>query len=352
MLMLERCRKILPVCAAATLLTVGCTHMDDKAPKGVLAIVNDYRVQSAEVDKSYERQIFGAPQKPQPVEEQGLRLNLLRQIIDLRLQLQRAQRLSIAASSDEVDAKLKQASAPYTKEEFEKRLKELNFTEDEYKEDVRRNLTIQKLVDREVGSKVTVADADIDNYYNQHKPDFNLNESRYHIAHIFVGNGPETPSTSGKVQNDAQALRKVQMVWNRLEAGEDFAELANRYSDDENTRSKGGELGAVPESQLKGTDAATREAVLKLKPGQFSKPLPVMDPQTRRLAGYRIVRVSGKDAAGQRELGDPAVQQWIRNHLRDQREQVLKEAYYDVLHNGATIRNYYAQQILENQPQR
>jgi peptidyl-prolyl cis-trans isomerase SurA len=60
----------------------------------------------------------------------------------------------------------------------------------------------------------------------------------------------------------------------------------------------------------------------------------------------------GKEAAGQRELSDPGVQQWIRNQLRNQREQILKAAYDEVLHDGADIRNYYAEQILKESGQK
>jgi peptidyl-prolyl cis-trans isomerase SurA len=64
--------------------------------------------------------------------------------------------------------------------------------------------------------------------------------------------------------------------------------------------------------------------------------------------GYRIVKLLAKEQAGQREIKDPRVQQAIREQLRDRREQLLKLAYYDVLHNQAKIENYYAEQILKD----
>jgi peptidyl-prolyl cis-trans isomerase SurA len=56
----------------------------------------------------------------------------------------------------------------------------------------------------------------------------------------------------------------------------------------------------------------------------------------------------GKETAGQRDLNDPQVQQFIRNQLRSQREQILRAAYDEVLRDNAEIRNYYAEQILKN----
>ena len=104
----------------------------------------------------------------------------------------------------------------------------------------------------------------------------------------------------------------------------------------------------MPESQLKNTDTATRDAILKLKPGQFSEVIPVINPTTRQPFGYRIIKLIGKETAGQRDLNDPQVQQFIRNQLRNQREQILRAAYDEVLRDNAEIHNYYAEQILKN----
>lgn len=328
-----------------------CSHQD--SDKDVLAKVNGYKILRSEVDKAYNSQTAGAPQKLSSLEDQALRLNILRQLIDIRLQLQKAEKLGIVATDDEIESKLNQAKAPYTTEEFQKQLKNLGLTEDDYKQQIRRNLTIDKLLNKEIASKVTITDGDIQNYYSQNKTQFNLIEPRYLLAHIFVTNQPgQATGIPDKAQNDAQALKKIQIAHNRLESGEDFAAVASRYSEDPDTRNNGGELGLTPESQLKRTDAATRDAVLKLKPGQYSNPIAVIDPNVHQQIGYRIIKLVGKEVAGQRELSDPGVQQWIRSQLRTQREQILKAAYDEVLHDGADIRNYYAEDILKQSGQK
>jgi len=60
----------------------------------------------------------------------------------------------------------------------------------------------------------------------------------------------------------------------------------------------------------------------------------------------------GKEAAGQRDLSDPTVQQAIRNQLRTQREQFLRSAYDEVLRDSTEIHNYYAEQLLKNAGQK
>jgi peptidyl-prolyl cis-trans isomerase SurA len=86
---------------------------------------------------------------------------------------------------------------------------------------------------------------------------------------------------------------------------------------------------------------------MKLKPGQYSPIVSIVNPATKQAAGFRIVKLVAKEPSGQRELQDPRVQQAIRTQLHDRREQLLKSAYYEVLRDEAKVENYYAKQVLE-----
>ena len=138
------------------------------------------------------------------------------------------------------------------------------------------------------------------------------------------------------------------MLSNRLDSGDDFATLAMNYSEDTETSGNGGDLGFTPESSLQRTDPTTREIVMKLKPGQYSPIITVQDPASKRVIGFRVVRLIAKEPAGQREYSDPRVQQAIRSQLRDRREQLLKAAYYEVLRDSAKVNNFYAEDVLKN----
>ncbi len=67
-----------------------------------------------------------------------------------------------------------------------------------------------------------------------------------------------------------------------------------------------------------------------------------------RSSAFAIYKLVAREPAGQRELNDPRVQQNIRQSLRESHAQLLKNAYYEMLHDQATVRNYYAEQILKN----
>ena len=316
----------------------------------VAATVDGRKIYRADVEKYYENQTAGSQQRPVGEQSASLRLSILRELVDNEILMRRAEKLGLLATDDEVERKLNEIKSPYTKEEFDARMKEKKLTLDDFKRDLRRSLTVEKVLNKEVTSKINVSDQDIANYYNAHKAEFNLVEPQYHLAQIFVTATPNPQVhnlKNDKAQNEADARKKIQMLVNRLDSGDDFGTLAMNYSEDTETSGNGGDLGFTPESSLKNTDPVTRDAVTKLKPGQYSTVIMVVNPMTKQLVGFRIVKLIAKESAGQRELSDPRVQEAIRSQLRDRREQLLKAAYYEVLRDQAKVENYYAQRVLD-----
>ena len=125
-----------------------------------------------------------------------------------------------------MDGKLSEIRAPFTKEEFDQRLKERGITLEDFKRDLRRSITVEKVLNKEITSKINISDSDISNYYNQHKAEFNLIVPQYHLAQILVTTQPSPQVRNlknDKAQNEAEAKKKVSMLLNRLESGEDFA---------------------------------------------------------------------------------------------------------------------------------
>ena len=331
------------------LTLAACTG--NKGNEETYAKVNGRKISRSEVEKYYRNQTQGSPQQPSEEQVLSLKLSILKELIDNEILMQRAEKLGLLATDDEVDSKLNEIKAGFSKEEFDKRMQERNITMDDFKRDLRRSITIEKVLNKEITSKINISDSDISNYYNAHKAEFNLIEPQFHLAQILVTAQPNPQvrnMKNDKAQNEAEAKDKIQKLENRLDSGEDFATVAMNYSEQTETSSNGGDLGFVPESALKNSDKQAWEAISKLKPGQYSPPLAAADPQSGKVYGYRIIKLITKEPAGQRELGDPRVQQAIREQLRDRREQLLKMAYYESLHNNASIENYLADQVLKN----
>lgn len=316
----------------------------------VMATVNGKEILRSELEKYYKSSLGEAPEEPSPEQGDIVRLNILRTMIDDEIVQQRAAKLNLAASDEDVNAKLTDMKALMTQEEFEKQLKQRNLTLDDLKRDLRRQLTRTKLINKEIDSKINITDSEITNYYNTHKSEFNLIEPRYQLAQIVVTGSLPQQGGSGQNRrppNEAEARKEIQSIHSRLEGGEDFASLAMQFSENPNSANNGGDMGFVKETDLR-TDPAAYNAITKLRPGQITDSLPVFDPGPgHKIVGYAIYRLVAREAAGQREINDPRVQQSIRQGLHDSHAQLLRNAYMEMLHDQAAVRNYFAEQILK-----
>jgi peptidyl-prolyl cis-trans isomerase SurA len=316
-----------------------------------MATVNGKDIMRADVEKYYKASLGENAQEPSPEQASIVHLKLLDQLIQDEILQQRAAKLNLAASDEDVTAKLTEMKAPYTQEEWDKQLKQRNITLDDLKRDLRRSLTQEKLLNKEIESKINITDADITSYYNAHKAEFNLIEPQYHIYQIVASAIPVQQGNNlpAKPVSEADAKNKIEVLYNRLRSGEDFASVAIQFSDNANNASNGGDMGFVYESALH-SDPEAYAAITKLKPGEITEPIPIYDNggPGRKVVGYGVYKLVAREPAGQRALNDPRVQQTIRQFLRESHAQLLKNAYFDMLHDQATVRNYYAEQILKS----
>jgi peptidyl-prolyl cis-trans isomerase SurA len=316
-----------------------------------MATVNGKEILRSDLEKYYANSLGNTPQKPSPEEANIQRLTILHQMIDDEILQQRAAKLNLAASDEDVNAKLTEMKAPYTQEEFDNQLKQRNLTLEDIKRTLSRQLTQTKLLNKEIESKINITDAEISGYYAAHKAEFNLIEPRYGLAEIMVTSAPAAQTgnlQNNKASGDADAKKKIQVLHTRLDGGEDFGAVAMQFSEDPNTSSNGGDMGFWYESQLR-TNPDAYNAISKLKPGQITEIIPLYNSAGpgRRPVGYAIYKLLSREPAGQRELNDPRVQQQIRQELRGSRAQLLKNAYFEVLQDDAKVHNYLADQILK-----
>lgn len=329
---------------AAVLAIVSGCQKQSQPSEGVWAVVNGKEVTRAEVDKYYRSQLN--PDAPEPSQDEtlSLKLNILDELVNNQILLQRAKKLGLEAADGEVEDKFTEFKSPYTEDEFQRQLKSRGYTVDDLRADIRQQLSIQKIINREVVAKITVTDQDVQDFYNQNRSQFNVAEAQFRLAQIVI-----TPHKDPQLRNrknddattDAEAKRKAAALEQQLSNGADFAQVAMDYSEDPATSASGGDLGFVPESSLSQSDPALKRTVLALKPGQTSGVIALRD-------SYRILKLVAKEAPGQRELSDPAVQQSIRDNIHNRKEQLLRAAYLAIARNDAKITNYLAQQVVES----
>ena len=343
----ERARPVFALFGTVLLFAfAGCHH----APgPDVVATVNGKEISRADLDKYYNASVTDNSQQLAQEVADNQRLTLLRGMIDDEIIQQRATKLNLVASDEDVNAKITEMKQPYTQEEWDKQLKQRNLTLDDLKRDIRHQLTQTKLINKEIESKINVTDAEVSAYYNAHKAEFNLIEPHYELSQIIVsGNPPQQGAArqQRKAPNEAEARKEIETIRGRLLNSEDFANLAAQFTENPNLAQSGGDMGTITDTQLH-SDADVYAAIAKLKPGEISEPLPVYDPSHKVVIGYQIYKLNNREPAGQRDLSDPRTHELIREGLRNRKGQLLKSAYLEMLHDQATVRNYFAEQILK-----
>ena len=332
--------------AVALAAAASCRRHETPAAD-VWARVNGHEIRREEVEKYFRTLVMQQGQEPSAEEAALLKLNIIDELVNNEILMERARTQGLEASDGEVEDKFTELKSPYTEEEFQKQLRERGLTVDDQKRALREQVTIQKLINREVVSKITITDQDISDYYAANLGQFNVAEPQYHVAQILV-----TPVKDRQLRNrknddattDAQAQKKADALLKEIEAGADFAQVAMDYSEDPANAATGGDLGWMPESSLRNPQQETSElsrTVLSLKPGGVSRVIHTRD------GNYRILKLIAREGAGQRSLSDPQVKEAIRSTLRNRREQLLRAAYIAVAREEARVENFYGRQVLE-----
>ena len=169
-------------------------------------------------------------------------------------------------------------------------------------------------------------------------------EQQVHMAWILVTARSETPVPNlhnDDAVDEEAAKKKIEMIEARLRDGEEFATLAQNYSEDPVSTASGGDLGFIPQSSLEQVDLSLRQVVASLTPGEVS-------PIVKTGDEYRIIKLISVEQAGQRDYSDPRVQQTIRETIRSRKDQLLRAAYLEIARNEAEIKNYLAREVVDD----
>jgi peptidyl-prolyl cis-trans isomerase SurA len=312
-------------------------------PADVAASVNSRPITYSDIDKQFQLQFVDAKTRPADDQMTIQKMEILRSLIDNEIMLQRAEKLSLMATDADVEAKYNELKSGYTQEEFQKLLDARKMSVADLKAQIRRDLSVQKLFNKEITSQIAISDGDIGEFYKSNKEAFNLAEPQIHLAQIVVTASPD-PNVRNLKNDDAktedQARNKIQALEARIRQGEDFAMIAQNFSEDPNSAANGGDLGFIPQSALQQAGANVLNIIMQLQPGQITQ---IKSPEA-----YRIFKLISKEPAGQRELTDPKVQQRIRETLLNRKDQLLRAAYYEVARNEAKVVNHFALKITQN----
>src|SRR5947209_438344 len=225
-------QSVLFIAVTATLTFVSCKHTP---AANVAAEVNGRPIKNDELNKIYQSQYPQTVERSNQDQVMSNKLEVLNSMITNEIMMQRAEKLGLTAVDADVEAEFNKMKSPYTKEEFEKQVAAKHLTVDDLKGQIRRDLTVNKLINKEITSRITITDADVTSFYNENKASFNLAEPQVHMAQILVTpfqGQPVRNLKSSKANSDAEAQAKIKDIAARLQRGEDFGMLAQNYSED------------------------------------------------------------------------------------------------------------------------
>jgi peptidyl-prolyl cis-trans isomerase SurA len=262
--------------------------------------------------------------------------DLLRDLIDQQLLIERAKDMDINVETDMIKRldEVRKQNNLASMEDLQKAVESQGIAWEDYKTQLRNHLLTQEVIRHEVGSRMDIGTDEVKQYYEAHKQEFNRPE-QVSLSEIFL-------STENKSPEEISAVRtKADDLHNRLVKGDDFSQLAKKYSEG-STAQDGGELGVFEHGQLA---PQLEDVVFKLNKGQMTDVI-----QTK--TGFDILKVADHYQAGLQPLEkvdgeitnklymqkmDPALRKYL-GELREESYVMVKPGYTDsAAVTGATV---------------
>ena len=274
----------------------------------VLVVVNDEAITQYELDEA--RHLVLQQLKQQNVQQPApdvLDKQVLERLVTERALLQYAKENGIKVDDTQVERTIQRIAEDnkLTLDGLRQELAKEDIPYAKYRDDVRNEIIVQRLREREVESRISVNDAEVDNYLATIKAQKG-GDAEYRLAHILV----LVPEQASAEQIEAKRLRAEEALKN-IRSGADFAQVAAGFSDASDALS-GGNLGWRPGARLPTVFA---EQVRKMKPGDVS-------PVLRSAAGFHIVKLLER-----RSANEPAVvDQTHARHILVRVNEVTSEA--------------------------
>jgi peptidyl-prolyl cis-trans isomerase SurA len=301
---------------------------NDQLVDGIAAIVNDEIVTVSEVREAMEVELEGLRQQQSGRALQNQAKDLyhrtLMNLVNLRLQLERARKLNLQVQDEDVayhiEALKKQNQISH--EQLEQMLQRRGLTLQTYREQVREGLLVAKVVNAEVRSRLIVLDTELQEVYQQRQERYRV-PGELTVSHILFLVSPQAAP-----QEVERARQKAADVLQQLRAGGDFVALARKYSDGPSA-DQSGLLGTFRSGELL---PGFEEAAAKLQPGEISDIV-------RTRVGFHIIRVESRKDGGYQPF--EAVREEIKAELLQTKTEQKYQEWLDSLRQSAYVKVLY-----------
>ncbi len=249
-----------------------------------------------------------------------LKREALENLITRELLMQESRRRKVKVDEKDVEREFSQLKGRFADgKSFSETLAGLKLSETMLRDQISGGIAIRNLVNEEIGSRITVSDEEIARYYEKNRERF-TQPAKVLISHILVRRNPDWDVEKKRDAGDRIAALRV-----RIDKGEDFSNVARRYSEDNQTSGQGGILGWFVAGQLSGE---LEKAVNSLKIGQVS---PVVEDRF----GLHIVKLLERTAAFTPTLDELKVR--IRALVKQEKGSKLLKPYVAKLRDAAKV---------------
>ena len=283
--------------------------------------MSDYQKAGAGLQQEVQQDCQNCTQQQIAAEVADRRKNLLRDMIDQQLLIERGKDMDINVDTELVKRldEVRKQNNLATMEDLEKAVEGQGLIWEDYKNQLRNSILTQEVIRREVGGHLDIGSDEVKKYYEAHRQEYNRPE-QVALAEIFLSTEGKSPEEIAAVHTRADDLH------NRLVKGEDFTALAKRYSQG-STAEEGGALGEFERGQLA---KQLEDAVFGLEKGQFTDVI-----QTK--TGFEILKVEDHFQAGlqpldkvEGEITNVLYRQKMEPALRTYLAQLREESYVQV----------------------
>jgi parvulin-like peptidyl-prolyl isomerase len=312
----------------------------------VAATVNGTKILVKDVDRVITQQFRGQESQLPPLAQAAYRLQGLDSLITQEALYQRAQKDNIVPTEDDIKKFIQNYKVEngLTEEGFAEELKKTNQTDEQFREFVKKQLSIQKLYENRQ-AQLKVQDREVADVYNSNPKQFSI-QPGVAISDIIID--PADNGAKFDAKGDAQAEQRIKEIKTQLNNGADFATIARQYSEHQSAY-QSGDLGFLAKSQfadlpqMMGIPAGVGDKLYTMKPGDVTEP--IKDSTGK----WHIFKVTGKQSeVRDRSLDDPTVRKEITDTILSQRKQVVDAAIQALARDEAKIENFLAQRMLEN----
>ncbi|MBI3800247.1 MAG: peptidylprolyl isomerase, partial [Deltaproteobacteria bacterium] len=245
---------------------------------------------------------------------------IMNKLVDKEVETQ-----GLKARDNDIDSYIERikAQGKMDDEQFKDALAKQGMSMENYRQQVAKDIERALLVNREIGSHVNVTPQDVERYYKAHASDFSQPE-QVRVRHIFL---PLSPSASGDAEREAD--QQIQDIRKRAVAGEDFATLADTYSQGSRP-GEGGDLGYFKKGQM---PKEIEDVAFSLKPGEVSQPF-------RTGAGVHLLKVEEHSHSGQQKLDEAATEEIKKKLYNDALRQRYERWFQEDLRFRHQIENF------------